>query len=366
MKRGILYRYITIKLLSSSLFFIVLCLVFSELIGISFEQMKFIAANKISFITSAYIHFFAIPKFLLMTTPYALFMANILAYKKLSSSSEILAMLSFGVGINKILMPSFVLGILIAVITFTFQESVVVESNYITATTLEKAMDINRSVMVDNLIYSQFDEAEKGKEINLLLNAKKASSEIMKDLIVLSFEDRHLRKIVTSPLAYWRSEEKIWRLQKGVEENIDNSGHVTKNDFEMYDLETKDTLMQLLVQARDNNELGIIDLRKKLNIFQEAGHEKEIIQIEKTIQDRFAEPFSCIVFSLIGASISISSKPSRGQSEFGLGLIIILIYFAIHFINASLIGSRTIPVWSIWIPNLLGVIFAFLRLIRFY
>lgn len=366
MKRGILYRYITIKLISSSLFFIILCLVFSELIGISFEQMKFIAAKKISFTTSAYIHFFAAPKFLLMTTPYALFMSNILAYKKLSKSSEILAMLSFGVSIEKILTPSFVLAVLIAIITFTFQESVAVESNYITATTLEKAMNINRSVVVDNFIYTQFNETEKGKEISLLLNAKKASSEIMKDLIVLSFDDHHLRKIIVSPLAYWRPEEKIWRLQKSIEENIENSGHVTKNNFEVYELKTKDTLVQLLSQARDNNELGIFDLQKKSSIFQETGHEKEALQIEKIIQDRFAEPFSCIVFSLIGASISINSKPSRSQSEFGLGFIIILFYFALQFINASLIGNGTIPVWNIWMPNLLGVIFIFLRLIRFY
>jgi lipopolysaccharide export system permease protein len=121
MSRNFLFKYIFAKIGSSLLFFVILCLILSELVGISFEQMRLITADKISIVTSIYIHVFAAPKFLLMTMPYALFMANILTYSKLSKSSEIVALCSFGISIGRILMPCFILSMLIAAVTFCFQ-----------------------------------------------------------------------------------------------------------------------------------------------------------------------------------------------------------------------------------------------------
>ena len=367
MIRKILFKFILVKIVLAAFFFIIIFLIFSELVGISFEQMRFIAANDISIIVSIYIHFFAIPKFLLMTIPYALLMANIFTYRKLSRSNELIALCSFGISINRALMPSLILSILIATITFHFQESVVTEFNYRTAITLEKAMSINRdSIKINDFVYSQFDDIQYEREINLLLHAKIASSKEMENLILLSFDSGKLRKIITAQFAHWQTKSNMWKLYEGNEERIDNSEHIVKNKFRVSYLKTKNTLNQLLTQTRDNNELNISQLRERIAIFKETGHKKEMIQLKKDIHERFITPLSCVIFSLIGASIGISLKPKSGMNEFGLGLIVIFIYFIIQFINSSLIGNETVPICSIWTPTLLGVFFSFFRLAKLH
>lgn len=366
MSRNFLFKYIVVRITSSLLVCAILCLILGELVGISFEQMRLITADKISIGTSIYIHVFAAPKFLLMTMPYALFMANILTYSKLSKSSEIVALCSFGISISRILMPSFILSILIAAVTFCFQELVVTESNYKTATTLEKAVNIERAITINDFVYNQFDNISQEKEITLLLYAKSANNKMMKDVTLLSFNHGNLHKIIIAPLAFWRSKEKIWQLYQGTEERIDNFKRIITSSFEVYDFKVRNTLNQLLTHTRDDNELNILDLRRRLNVFKETGHEKEIFQLERSIQDRFITPVSCIVFSLIGASIGICLQPKSANNEFGLGLIVILIYYILQFINATLIGNGSIPVWSVWIPSLFGIVFTFSRLFKFH
>ena len=366
MSRNFLFSYIITKIVPSLLFFIILCLILGELVGISFEQMRLITADKISIGTSIYIHIFAAPKFLLMTIPYALFMANIITYSKLSKSSEIIALCSFGISISRILMPCFILSVLIAVVTFCFQELVVTESNFKTATTLEKAVNIERDITINDFVYSQFDNVSQEKEINLLLYAKTANNKMMEDVTILSFNHGNLYKIIIAPLASWISGEKTWQLHQGTEEQIDKSKHIATSNFELYDLKIRDTFNQLLTHTRDDNELNIFDLRRKLNIFKETGHEKEIFQLERSIQDRFIHPVSCVVFSLIGASIGICLQPKSANNEFGLGLTVILSYYVLQFINTTLIGNGSIPVWGAWIPSLFGIVFTFSRLLRFH
>jgi lipopolysaccharide export system permease protein len=365
MSRNFLFKYIFAKIGSSLLFFVVLCLILSELVGISFEQMRLITDDKISIPTSFCIHIFAAPKFLLMTMPYALFMANMLTYSKLSKSSEIIALFSFGISITRILMPCFIMSILITTIAFFFQELVVTESNYKTAITLEKAVNIERDITTKDFAYNQFDNIPEGKEINLLLYAKSANNKMMEDVTLLSFKHGNLHKIIIAPLASWKPKEKKWKLHQGTEERIDNFKNIITSRFEVYDLKVRNTLNQLLTHVRDDNELNILDLRRRLNIFKETGHEKEILQLERIIQDRFITPVSCIVFSLVGASIGICLQPKSANNEVGVGLVVILVYYILQFANATLIGNGSIPIWSVWMPSLFGIVFTFSRLFKF-
>jgi lipopolysaccharide export system permease protein len=366
MNRWILFRYLATRIAVTSCFFIAVCTILAELVGVSFEQMRLIAEDKIPLEASVYIHVFMAPKFLTMATPYALFMANIFTYKELSKSSEIVALCSFGIYLNKILMPCIVIGFAIANLAFCVQELALPLSNYKAATTLEKAMNINReNTETYNLIYSQFDSATQEKKLSLLLQAKKAKYNMMQDIIVLCFDQGDLREIILSEAVSWIPELEVWRLHKVIKKIISNGGYIKTNKLEVYDLKTKYALNQIINQTRDENELSTFELIKRSNIFKEAGNTEEVQKLEKDIHDRFIMPFSCIVFSIVGASISISLKPRNSGNELGLGLTIILIYSLIQMLNSALIGQRSIPVYSVWIPSLSGIVFIFLKLARF-
>jgi lipopolysaccharide export system permease protein len=363
---NLLFNYVVRKIIFSVSFFVIICVTLGEFIGISFEQIRFISDSKISITTSILIHALAFPKFLVITLPYAFLMANIFTYRELSRTSEIIALRSIGICTTKIVSPSIILSLLITVNIFLFQDIITTKSNYIAATILEKAVGVSRiKIEKDNFSYIEFDKIHHEKHIRLLLYSRKASAEIMKDITLITFDRESLDKIIMARLAYWNSKENIWILHQGVEEKIDKNRHLTSNKFEIYNLRLGHTLNQMLTQARDNDELNIYELRRKLNIFKETGHEKEVNQLETIIQGRFVTPFSCFVFSLVGASIGINLKPRSVGNEFSLGLIIILTYYTLQAIDTTLITKEVIPMWGIWIPSFSGIGFAFLRLARF-
>lgn len=360
-----MFNYIFKKLILSLCFTTIICLILGEFVGISFEQIRFIADNKVSVITSIIIHVLAIPKFLLITCPYGLLMANIFTYRDISMTSEIIALRSFGIGTYKIIMPSILLSVLISISIFLIQELVSTEANYAAANILENTMNIDRlKIEKNDFIYSEFEDRNFKKDISLLLYAEKAGSETMKNVTVLTFDNGKIREIFMSNFAFWNPKDRLWLLKKGVQGKLDDTQKLISNQFDEYIIKFGYSLNQILTQARDNDELNIIKLREKLNIFRITGHKKEVRQLETILQARFTTPFNGIVFSAIGAAIGINLKQKAKQNEFTLGLIIILFYYVLQAVIITLIAQEFIPARGIWIPSLLGINFALFKLVK--
>lgn len=341
-------------------------MILGEFIGISFEQMRFLAENRISVSTSMFIHVLAAPKFLVMTLPYALLMANIFTYKELSKSSEIIALCSFGTTIYQLVIPSIGLSLILASLSFYCQELIVTKANYRAAIILEQAMNIDRGTTTNHdFIYSEFNKNGDGKHLELLLYAKQTHIEVMDEVTLLTFDRGNIQKIIIARAAYWNPKDKIWSLVKGIEKKIDNARQLILNPFETYSFKLGQTLNQILIQARDNNELRIFELRRKIETFQQTGHDKEVHQIESDIQQRLIMPFSCMTFSFVGAAIGINLKPKSSENEFSLGLLIILTYYVFQSICTTLVAKDSLPLWGMWIPVFSGVGFALTKLARF-
>jgi lipopolysaccharide export system permease protein len=186
----------------------------------------------------------------------------------------------------------------------------------------------------------------------------------MNEVTLLTFDRGNIQKIIIARAAYWNPKDKIWSLVKGIEKKIDNARQLILNSFETYSFKLGQTLNQILIQARDNNELRIFELRRKIETFQQTGHEKEVHQIESDIQQRLIMPFSCMTFSVVGAAIGINLKPKSSENEFSLGLVTILAYYVFQSIFTTLVAKESLPLWGMWIPSFTGVGFALTRLAR--
>jgi lipopolysaccharide export LptBFGC system permease protein LptF len=226
--------------------------------------MRLLANNNISMEISAFIHVFSAPKFFLMAMPYAFFMANMVGFNELSRSSEIVALRSFGIGLRRIVSPSIALSLMVSIVMLFFQETIVVESNYKTATAIEKAVGIDRNyVEMNNLVYSQIHSTNEIKYLDLLLYSKKASNKWMKDVMLLNFKNGVLQKISTAGFASWKPKEKIWLFQEGVEYQINVVKKVVRNEYRFCIKRFDDALMEILTQTRDSNELNLIDIQTR-------------------------------------------------------------------------------------------------------
>jgi lipopolysaccharide export system permease protein len=105
---------------------------------------------------------------------------------------------------------------------------------------------------------------------------------------------------------------------------------------------------------RDHREMNIIELYQRLEIIKNTNNIKQICQLKISIQERYALPFSCIVFAWLGSTSGITSKPKAKSNSMGLAAIAIFVYYAIQFISNSLAIAQVISAfWGAWLPNLI-------------
>jgi lipopolysaccharide export system permease protein len=106
-----------------------------------------------------------------------------------------------------------------------------------------------------------------------------------------------------------------------------------------------------------NRELSISQLIDQINDFKEKGLPTNVSMVE--LSKKFAIPFSCLLFGLLGAPIGVKSNRSGKSGSIAISILIILIYYisVIFMQNMGKIGKIE-PFISVWIPNfvILGII----------
>ena len=95
---------------------------------------------------------------------------------------------------------------------------------------------------------------------------------------------------------------------------------------------------------------------KELKVFiaQEKTLGKNITKLMIQYYLKFALPFACLIFTMIGAAVSF--QPHRRSSAMGMGLsiVIILAYYIIYSLGFALgINSVISPIIAAWMPNIL-------------
>jgi lipopolysaccharide export system permease protein len=83
------------------------------------------------------------------------------------------------------------------------------------------------------------------------------------------------------------------------------------------------------------------------------------------IQQKYALPFVCIAFGLVGASLGARLEKAGRATGFAISLAIIFGYYLSTIVFASLAQLGYIPpLLGGWLPNLLGLIAAGLLMVR--
>lgn len=112
-------------------------------------------------------------------------------------------------------------------------------------------------------------------------------------------------------------------------------------------------------------EMNLAELQEQVQI---AGknHEKELLRAAKVeIHKKFAIPFACLVFGVVGLPLGITNRRGGKSSGFSLSVGIILIYYIMISNGEHLAVSGKIgPAFGMWTPNVLLLILGIYLMIR--
>ena len=133
-------RWLIGQLLPPMLFAIGAFTAVSLSVGIMFDLVRKIVEYGLPLQIALKVLILKLPGFLVLSFPMSMLLATLLAYGKLSSNSELLALKSLGYTNKRIIAPVVFLSLLMTCITFNFNDSLVPIANRVAENTIRSSL----------------------------------------------------------------------------------------------------------------------------------------------------------------------------------------------------------------------------------
>ncbi len=361
-------RWLLGQIIPPMIFAISAFTVISLSVGVMFDLIRKIVEFGLPLFLALKVLFFSLPSFLVLSFPMAVLLSTLLAYGKLSSNSELLALKSLGIKTSRIISPAIALSIFMTGLTFYFNDNLVPASNKMAETTLRAGIGSSFSGEQgkDNIMFSRYGSRinasnKKPTKINTFLThifyASWYENNIMEGVTVLDFSREDFQQILKAKTGRFDKKNSSWIFNEGSIVSIAPSGETTNIQFKQYTYPFVEGPMELAKVPKDATEMTLKQAIKAEKIYKKTGNLKEVRRIKVRIQEKFTLPFACLVFGLIGSSLGSKSNLRSSKSQgFGLSVILILIYYVLSFIFSSF-GVKGIlpPIFAAWLPVLISL-----------
>ncbi len=302
---------------------------------------------------------YKVPPIVTIILPMAVLLAVILAFSRLSSDQEIVALRSMGISFGRMLVPVLLFGIAISMVNFMFNEVIVPQSNY-KASVLQKNLRQTQKNIKNNINLTEYNKTGLPSRI---LNIRQVSGYDLSDVTVAEFEEGQLLRIIRSKSGKWQPQGG-WVLNDGVMHTLskNDENRVLKIKFEEEKINFDINLDKLKNVRKSSEEMSIVELKESIRIKQRTGQSTLSDQVDWHL--KIALPMVCAIFAVLGACVGVRPHRSTSAVGFGLSLLIIISYYILYSISLVLGNAQIIPPFLVaWIPNIF-VTLATLYLLR--
>ncbi len=361
-------RWLLGQIIPPMIFAISAFTVISLSVGVMFDLIRKIVEYGLPLFLALKVLFFSLPSFLVLSFPMAVLLSTLLAYGKLSSNSELLALKSLGIKTSRIISPAIALSIFMTGLTFYFNDNLVPASNKLAESTLRAGIGSSFSGETGkgNIMFSRYGSRIKASTkkttirntyLTHIFYASWYNDNIMEGVTVLDFSREDFQQILKAKTARFNKENSSWIFSEGSIVSISSSGQTTNIQFKEYTYPFVEGPLELAKVPKDATEMTLKQALKAEKIYKNSGNLKEIRRIQVRIQEKFTLPCACLVFGLIGSSLGSKSNLRSSRSQgFGLSVILILIYYVMSFVFSSFgVKGLLTPIFAAWLPVLISM-----------
>ena len=292
-----------------------------------------------------------VPTLLSYTVPMAILTGTLLAFGKLSSDREILAMKASGIGFLSIASPVLLVGFLISLALVPINTHVVPWSHYAT-----------RQLLLDVGIRNPTAFLEAGTFIKefkpyILFIYQVEGNRLSKIRIYEPAEGRPTRTIVAERgefIPIPKERRVLLKLYDGAGDEPDPKDPRKYNKllFRTY------TINLTLAEGRDPSalprkpkDMNLPQLRQEMARLAEQGIDPSPLRVE--LHRRIAMAFCPFVFVLTALPLGITTRRAQRSIGFGVSVVLFLGYYLFLVLGQALAEKGVIPIaLGIWIGNL--------------
>ena len=354
MRLRILDRYIFQEVVSA--FFFAICAFTAVFIGSGtlFRIAKFITDYGASLSSVLKIFIYGLPSIIMWTFPMSILLATLLTFGKLSSSSEITAMKSCGISFGRIAAPAIFLGTIVSICAILFNEHVVPWAN--TAYNNVVYYEIQRNTELKSQDHIIVKEITAGKMQRLIYAREyRAKEEILEGVSMQVFdEDGKVTHVENATFAEWRDEQ--WIMHDGMIYDISDDKRTHTMKFDRQILPVKASPQQIVREQKKPEELTMRELKDQIQIMKSQYANTNALETE--LYQRITVPMASLIFAIIAVPLGMQPTRTSSSMGFAISVVIIFVYYAIMTLANAIARSGAIaPMYAVWIPNVIGLIF---------
>ena len=349
----ILDRYIFREVLLA--FFFGICAFSAVFIGSGtlFKIAKYITDYGASFSAVVKIFVYGMPAIIMWTFPMSMLLATLLTFGRLSSSSEITAMKSCGIGFSRIAAPAIILGIIVSGCAILFNEHVVPWANSSYNNVLYYEIQGNTDMKSQEHVIVK--EINDGK-IQRLVYAREyeAETETLQGVTMQEFnEEGRVIHVENAEYAEWKNS--TWIMHRGMIYDISEDERTHSVRFEKQILPVKASPRQIVREQKKPEELTMHELKAQIRIMRTQY--VNTAKLETELYQRITVPMASLIFALVGVPLGLQPTRNSSSMGFALSVIIIFVYYAVMTLANAIGRSGAIsPMYAVWIPNIIGLL----------
>lgn len=335
---------------------------------------------------------YSLPNIVVLTVPMSLLFGILIAVGRLSSDSEIVAMRALGISTRTIYRPVFVFSFTVFLLNLYLMNYVLPKGNQqfvtlraeIMTSTVEKAVkprvffDQYENVMIyvndvdpatgkwkgvfvaDN----RGDESQDVATPRQMSNGTAPPQEEDEGVGALSAQGQGQRIIVAESgnLSIIQPQKDIWMNLFGAETHIwdptkPDRYDRTRNETQRILLPSTESNFDASSVSRSFRELTLRELVEQERLLARGRSESDRIDRNRArveIHKKFAIPFACIAFGVLGLPLGITNRRGGKSSGFSLSIAIILVYYVMLNNGEDLAVNGKIPPWfGMWAANIM-------------
>ena len=321
--------------------------------GTLFKIAKYITDYGASLSAVIKVFVFGLPNVIMWTFPMSMLLATLLTFGRLSSSSEITAMKSCGIGFFRIAMPAILLGFLVSIVAILFNEHVVPWANTAYRNVVYYEIQGNSGAnSQDHIILKDI----KDGQIQRLLYARRydADSQSLQSITLQEFDGAgKVSHVENAEYAEFTGKE--WVMHNGMLYDISDGESEHTLRFNTQVLPINASPRQIVREQKDPEELTMKELKAQIRIMKTQYVDTS--KLETELYQRITVPMASLIFALVGVPLGLQPTRNSSSAGFAMSVIIIFFYYALMTMANAIGRSGALsPMLAVWIPNIVGLI----------
>ena len=289
-------------------------------------------------------HLYSIPWFISIGLPMSILISTVFSFNSMQKNHEITALKASGIGLSRISIPLFLIGVVLSILSFQFENNVV--THYIQKKiALEQEYNLKRSSKKDVKKKDIFRQIGSNKI--LTIKKFKYLPNVAQNVSIQEFNNNKIINRFDPPKLKWNKRKKMWLAKeysiRNFKDNIPSFIHSNKDTLININL----TPFDLAQETLKPEEMNYWELERFVNKMYENGlYEKRWV-----VDLNFKSAFACISIRKPRANMAVGLTLSIG---------IIFLYYTLLKVGQSLGYSGVLnPFISVWSVNILFFIFGF-------